>query len=259
MLLAAAYGDNILYVRIYDGERYVFPLPFMLTDDCDMHRACLLLSKYAIREMIPLIITDVPREDLDFVADIFPHIDAWCYAEDDDSFAVKINSECDMLEDVPTLEFDGIRLDEILDSDKELYAELCRDRELNKYWGYDADVDNPDGVSDYYIDVVRREFNDGVAVTFAARDGGVFIGEGVIYDFDYLGGASVALRILPRYHGFGYGTRVLRALVKLAARIGLARIKTEILNDNAASIAMTAKVMDKVSSDEEKTYFELVL
>lgn len=259
MALAAAYGDNILYVKIYDGERYVFPLPFMLTDDCDMHRACLLLSKYTIREMIPLIITDVPREDLDFICGIFPHIDAWCYAEDDDSFVVKVNSECDMLEDVPMLESDGIRLNEILDSDKELYAELCRDRELNKYWGYDVDVDNPDGVSDYYIDVVRREFNDGVAVTLAARDGDEFIGEGVIYDFDYFGGASVALRILPQYHGRGYGTRVLRALVKLAAKIGLARVKTEILNDNDASIAMTSKVMHKVKSDGEKTYFELVL
>ena len=259
MSLAAAYGDDILYVRIYDTERYLFPMPFMLSDDADLRAACMLLARYTVREMIPLIISDVPREDVDFISEIFPHIDAWCYEDDEDSFAIKVNSECDMLDSVPMLEHDGIILGEILDTDKELYARLCRDRELNKYWGYDVDVDNPEGVSDYYLDVVRREFNDGVALTLAVRENGTFVGEAVIYDFDYLGGASVAVRILPENHGRGLGGRALVALTRLAAKIGLARIRSEILNVNAASVTMAAKVMNKVGSDENKTYFELAL
>ena len=253
------YLDRVLYARIFDGERYVFPLPFMLDGECDAEEACLNLAAYARRELIPLIISDVPREELEFLCGIFPHIDACCYEDDDDSFFLRVNNECDMLDGIPTFEIDGITLDALCDSDKERYAELCRDRELNKYWGYDVDSDNPDRDADFYLNVAEREFNDGVALTLAVREGGELIGEATVYDFDYRGGASIAIRVLPSYHSRGIGSRTLKALTELAREIGLTELRTEIMIENESSIKMTAKYMNEIMRDESKVYFALSL
>ena len=256
---AFSYLEHVLFVRIYDGERYVFPLPFMLTEDADAEKACLRLAAYSRRELLPLIITDVPREELEFLCSMFPHIDAFAYEDDDDSFYVKVNNECDMLNEVPSIELDGITLDELRESDKEKYAALCRNRELNKYWGYDVDADNPDGKADFYLDVARREFNDGIALALAVREGGEFVGEATIYDFDYLGSASIAVRVLPECHGRGIGSRATKALIELARGIGLGELHAEILVENENSIKMTSKYMEIVNRTESKVMFTLLL
>lgn len=259
MSVAFAYDYEILFVRIYDGERYIFPLPFMLTDSADLCRACLDLSLYARREMIPLIISDIPREELPVLQELFPHIDANCYGEDEDSFIVKVNSECDMLEEMPTYEMGDIRLDRILPADIEQYAALCRNRDLNRYWGYDADVDNPSGDEQYYLDVAEREFFDGVAVTLAIRYRGKFVGEAVIYDFDYLGGAQIAVRVLPEFHGLGVGKSSVKSLIELSRSIGLKKVYAEILEENVASIKMTSSVMGDGIRDKGKVKFAFSL
>lgn len=259
MEIAFAYDREVVYARIYDGERYVFPLPFMLTEDADAEGACITLAEYSVREMIPLIITDVPREELEFLSSVFLHMDACTYEDDDDTFFVKVNNECDMLEHVPSIQLDGITLDALCEADKEKYAELCRDRELNKFWGYDADVDNPDKDAQFYLDVVQRELDEGVAVTLAVREGGELVGEATVYGFDYRGGASIAVRVLREYHSRGIGSRATRALIELAKDMGLKRLNAEILNENVGSIKMTSKLMELVKHTESKHIFALSL
>lgn len=246
-------------MRIFDSEKYVFPVPIMLTDTADSEEACISLAEYAVREMIPLIISDVPRDELTFLCSIFPHVDAFTYEDDDDTFFIKVNNECDMLECVPSIELDGIILDELCDSDKDRYAELCRDRELNKYWGYDADCDNPDGNPDFYLDTVRRELNDGVAITLAVREGGELVGEATVYGFDYRGAASIAVRVLREYHSRGIGSRATRALIELSKEIGLSTLKAEILEQNESSVRMTSKYMSLEKRENGKVYFALSL
>lgn len=259
MSAAFAYCDEVLYARIYDGEKYLFPLPFMLTEDADAEGACINLASYATREMVPLIITDVPRSELEFLCSIFPHIDACIYEEDDDSFFVNVKNECDLLSTLPSIELDGITLGEFRDEDREKYAQLCRDRDLNKYWGYDVDEDNPDFDEDFYLDVARREFNDGVAITLAIREYDEFVGEATIYGFDYRGSASIAVRVLKACHSRGIGSRATKALVAIGEEIGLSVLKAEILNENESSIKMTAKYLNVEKRTESKTYFTLSL
>ena len=257
--VAFAYHGEVLYARIFDGERYVFPIPIMLTEDADAVEACISLAEYAEREMIPLIISDVPRDELTFLCSIFPHVDAFTYEDDDDTFYIKVNNECDMLEYVPSIELAGITLDELRDSDKERYATLCRDRELNKYWGYDADCDNPEGNPDFYLDTVRREFNDGVAITLAVREGGELVGEATIYGFDFKGGASIAVRVMREYHSRGIGSRATKALIELAREIGLSTLRTEVLRENVNSVKMTSKYMTLEKYENGKVHFTLSL
>lgn len=259
MSIAFAYLDEVLYARIYDGEKYVFPLPFMLSENADAEGACSNIAAYSVRELIPLIITDVPREELEFLCSVFPHIDAYTYDDDDDAFYIKVNNECDMLDGVPSIELDGITLDELLDSDKERYAELCRDRELNKYWGYDVDADNPDGNADYYLDTVRRELSDGIALTLAVREAGELVGEATVYGFDYRGSASIAVRVLRSSHRRGIGSRATGALIALSRNIGLSTLTAEILEENEHSVKMTSKYMEQVKRENGKVYFTLSL
>ena len=259
MSAAFSYADEVLYVRIFDGERYVFPLPFMLSDDADLLAACRNLAKYSRRELIPLIISDIPRDELVVITDLFRYVDATCYEDDDDTFFIKVNNECDMCDELPTLELDGIRLDAFLESDDAKYASLCRNRELNKYWGYDVDADKADAEDTYYRSVVEREFADGVAMTFAVRLDGALAGEATIYDFDYFGSAAIAVRVLPEFHGRAIGSRSVRALIEIARSIGLSEVRTEIMNENIASIKMTSKYMNIVSVENGKTLFKLKL
>ena len=256
---AFAYLDEVLYARIFDKEKYLFPLPFMLTDGADAKGACINLAFYATREMIPLIITDVPRDELDFLQSLFPHIDACTYEDDDDTFFVKVNNECDMLDEVPTVELDGIMLGAITGEDKEKYAELCRDRDLNRYWGYDVDIDNPSGDADFYLRVAEREFKDGVAITLAIRENGEFVGEATVYGFDFVGSASIAVRVLKSCHSRGIGSRATKALIELSRNIGLKKLSAEILNENESSIKMTSKHMQIIKSEKSKTFFALSL
>ena len=259
MSLAYAYSREVLYVRIYDGERYIFPLPFMLSDEADIAAACRNLAKYARREMIPLIISDIPRDELGVITDLFRYVDASCYEDDDDTFFVKVNNECDMQDELPTLELDGIRLDAFLESDDEKYATLCRNRELNKYWGYDVDVDKADAEDSYYRSVAERELAYGVAMTFAVRLDGALAGEATIYDFDYFGSAAIAVRVLPEFHGRAIGSRSVRALIEIARSVGLSELRTEIMNENEASIRMTSKYMNIEAVEDGKTLFKLKL
>jgi RimJ/RimL family protein N-acetyltransferase len=257
--VAFSYIDEVFYARIYDGERYVFPLPFMLSEDADARLACRNIAEYSRRELIPLIITDVPRDEIEFLCSVFPHIDAYTYDDDDDTFYIKVNNECDMLDEVPSIELDGIVINALTDEDKEKYAELCRDRNLNRYWGYDAYEDNPDGDPDFYLRVAERELEDGVALALAIRDSGEFVGEATIYDFDYVGSAAIAVRVLPEFHSRGIGSRATMALIKFAKEMGLSSLRAEILEENLNSVKMTSKYMNLIKRENGKVYFTLTL
>ena len=257
--LAFAYLDGVLYARIFDGERYLFPLPFMLTEDADATGACINLAAYSTKYMIPLIITDVPREELDFLTGVFPHTDGYVYGDDEDTFYLKVNNECHLLDEVPEIELDGITLDAFGDEDKERYAALCSDRELNRYWGYDADEDNPDGDADFYLETVRYEFDEGIALTLAVREGGELVGEATVYQFDYRGAAAIAVRVMRDCHGRGIGSRATRALIELAKAMGLTTLKAEIMAENAPSVKMTEKYMRREKCADGKVYFTLDL
>ncbi len=50
----------------------------------------------------------------------------------------------------------------------------------------------------------------GMAVNFAVRLNGKLIGEAVLYNFDYRGGAELGCRIDKAYAGNGYGTEASR-------------------------------------------------
>ncbi len=248
-----------LAVRIYDGERYIFPLPIEVRAGADLSLAVREIGVYARHELIPLYFSDVPREALTLLGELFPRIDARAYDTDEDLFGVFVSNECASLREVPSITLGDITLDEIRDGDREAYAALCSDRELNRWWGYDADVDNPERDPDVYLRVARSELESGIALTLAVRKDGEFVGEAVVYDFDYVGGAAIGIRILPAFQGGGIGSRTLMALIALCREIGLSTVRTSVMKANSPSVRMTDKHMTRTDESEDKIFYSLSL
>ncbi len=257
-------SHGCLLVRIFDAGRYSFVYPIDIREDADIESTLTEIANYARRELIPLYFTDAPREELDRVGRVFPHIEARAYDEDEDSFVISIMSECDMLSDVPTFTHGDILLSQIDTSEIAEYARLCRDDEVNRYWGYDYKGDETDVTDEYFLRVTEAEFSAGVALALAVRerDGenkGKFLGEGVLFDFDYRGSAMVAIRLLPEYQGRGIGTRALEALIALAKDIGIKTLNSKVLLANTRSVKMTERKMPRLPDDDGKAVFVMNL
>ena len=255
--VAIALTNGAASFRIIDNDSCLFVFPVALTESADTSLACLDIAEYARKELVPLTFTDVPREYIGELSRLFSRLDARAYEDDEDCFFVMVCSECSSLDNFPTYTEGDITLDEITENDKEPYASLCSNKELNKWWGYDVSEDNPDGDSDYYLAVARGEYKAGVAITLAIRNKGGFVGEAVIYDFDYRGGAAIGIRILPEHQERGIGSRSLVALIALCKRIGLIELRTSIMEENIASVAMTGKYMYEVGRENGVVSFAL--
>lgn len=257
--LSAAAG--CLLVRIFERDRYSFVYPIEVSADADVSAALISISEYTRKEMIPLYLTDVPRDELDRLGGIFPHIEARAYDEDEDGFVVCVLSECDMLEEAPSLTLGGIVLGELTPGDMSEYARLCRDESVNRYWGYDYSQDAPAALDEYFLRTAEVEFRRGVAISLAVREeaGGSLMGEAVLFDFDYRGSAMLAIRLLPECQGRGVGTRVLSALLRLSANIGLTSLRARVKLENIPSLCMTEKQMTRLPDEGDEAVFSVAL
>lgn len=256
--VALASSDGCLLVRLFDGE-YKFICPIALSDGADGIRAIDSLRAYAVKEEIPLVLTDVPAEELGTVAGLFRHTNI--DAEDDDrqSYTVRVMSEAALLDAPISVELSDMLLDAITADDDRAYAELCKDKDTNKYWGYDYSLDMPNPTDAYFREENEREIDRYVLMSLAVRIGGKFAGEAALYRFDLLGGCECAIRLLPEHRGAGYATRALSALVDIARRMGLIKLYATVSVENIPSVRMTEKVFGSGEISGEIIKFSLKL
>ena len=257
--VGATESCGCLLVRICDGGEYMFPYPFAITRAADERRALTEISRYARRELLPIRLTDVPREGIELLCDIFPHVDARVYEDDDDTFAAIVLNELDSADSLPRLTRDGLVIEPLADTDAADYARLCSDRVLNKFWGFDDLADNPTADPEQFMITAERELRDGVALSLAVRREGKYLGEAVIYDFDYLGGAEIGIRILSEYHGERIGSRVLEMLIDYCRAIRLSTLRARVMAENIPAIKMTARYMKAAGELDGITHFTLAL
>lgn len=253
---AVCYTPDVLFIRIFDGE-YLFPWPVGLRDGWDAREALSKIADYAVREMIPLVLTEVERDELPLLTSLFSSLDARAYEDDEDLFFIRVENECLRLSEMPTRSYGRIELKKIDKKSSARYAKLCRNEEVNKYWGYDFRLDEPNAADKYFLRVAEDEFRRGVAITLGAFVDGKLIGEGLIWGFDYRGCASLGVRLLPDYQGRGYGSEIFSALILLSEEIGLSELRAEVLHENVRSIALCKKFLHEYARDEEKVYYSL--
>lgn len=255
---AVSHSTGCLLVRIFDGK-YCFLYPVAVCDDADESIAAYAVREYAVKEEIPLIYTDVPREELGNLIPAFRHANVDAIDEDGESFTVKIVSEVSLYDEIPTVSYKDISLEPITESDDTDYSKLCKDKETNLFWGYDysADVENPN--DSYFREMVDMEFSRGVAMSFGVRANGRFVGEAGLYAFDLIGGCECAVRILPEFRRAGIATKAMLALHSLAKRMGLINVYATVDNRNEASKKLCEKCFDEccIIGDKYKFYSKL--
>ncbi|MDE7242746.1 MAG: GNAT family N-acetyltransferase [Oscillospiraceae bacterium] len=171
---------------------------------------------------------------------------------------VQVRNELDGLEEIPVLESKRLTLDAITDRDRAVYNRLCLDDERNRWWGYDYRKDLKGELTDsWFLDVARHDFQNKLAVNFAVRLNGHMIGEAVLYEFDWRGGAELGCRIVPELSGYGYGTEAFQCVAEWSLyRLGLYRLKGKCFKENAASKRMLESCMRPKGEDNTYFYFE---
>ena len=248
---ALSHSNGCLLVRIFD-KKYLFLYPVALCDGADESVAAYSLREYAVKEEIPLVYSDVPREELGNLIPLFRHANVDAQDDEGDSFTVKIMSEAAMFEQIPRVEYEDVCLDEITDADDADYARLCKDKDTNAFWGYDYSADKDCPEDSYFREMAENEFGRGVAMAFAVRVNERFVGEASLYAFDLIGGCECAIRILPEYRGQGIATKALLALKSVAEMAGLINLYATVDERNEASKMLFGKCFDECRKTGEK-------
>ena len=162
------------------------------------------------------------------------------------------------VETIPELHTGRLTLSAITEEDIPAYNELILDTERNRYWGYD-DVSGLGGKvePDSFYKVAKHDFDHCMAVNFAVRKDGSFIGEAVLYNFNYRGEAELGCRIAKGYAGTGYGAEAFAAVANWALYgVHLTRLVAKCYRENTPSFKMLSSCMKKCGEDEKFFYFE---
>ena len=256
--LAVSVDCGCVLLRVFDMGRYYFPFPYEILDGCDLKGAIKNVATYAMREEIPLVFTDTPPECLVYLSD-FRHMNLDRERSDEPSYRVSVKTECDLLDEPPALEYGGLSFMPLSREDESDYAMLSRDENILKFWGYDYRNDAPLAPDSYFIDTALYERECGISLSYAIRKDGRFIGESVIYGFDGMGGAEIAVRIRSDLQGRGFGSVATLATVELCKMIGLSTVRTVIFKDNERSVKMVEKIMSRTREDGGRVEFSLNL
>ena len=251
--VSGAFG--CLIVRIYDGGEYLFSYPYSLTESADESGAVEEVAQYAIREGLPLVFFDVPRDSLPVLLMGFRHADVDAEDECAETYRVTIKSECMLIKNAPEVTSGAVTLRELRYEDRENYARICLDTDNNKYWGYDFRDDDPDADAEFFINSAINERKIGTAISLAVISDGEFGGEAALYAFDCRGGAEMAIRILPEFQGRGLSGDILTALFEICKSIGLVRLYAEAFAENKPSVAFCSKYMECLSDDGGRVVF----
>ena len=255
---AVCSSHGCLLIRKYDAEdgEYSFCYPIALLDGADATTAITEIRAYAVKEEIPLVIYDLPAEELGNTVGCFRHMNIDAVDPMGELYTLRVMSEAALLDGIPSADGElGISLGPITEEDAAEYTRLCTDADTNAMWGYDYSADEPDPSPSYFREMADAELCRGVALCLAVRQDGRFIGEAVLYYFDLSGGCECAVRLLCEYRGRGFATEALRCLRNIARDMGIIRLCASVDANNAPSIAMTAKVLPELYRDEKIVRF----
>ena len=254
--IAVGASHGCLLIRIFDLE-YLFPYPIAMSDTADEISAANEIRCYALKEEIPLTFIDTPEQSLAALISLFRYADVEAEDFERSSYTVRAKNELSLLDGIPTLCEGEISLSPLTTSDSPLYTRLAQDKEHNKYWGYDYSLDCVDADGEYFLKTASEEWSREVSLSLAIRYCGEFIGELIFYAFDFLGGAEVALRLLPEKCGKGYGSKALNAAVLMAKKLDILSLYATVKNANSASASLFGRRMEVYEQNQETTRFYL--
>ena len=256
---AASYSHGCLLLRVFDYGKYYFIYPYELCELADAVTATDEICEYAMKEELPLVFADVPADRLSSLIFGFRHLDLDAEDCDCSSYRVTVNTECQLITEIPNFTAGELTLDSLTEADVKKYAELSKNPQLNEFWGYDYKADHPDADDRFFYDYATEEFFRGVTLTLGIRWCKKLVGELLFYAFDGRGGASFALRIFPDLWGRGIGRRTVAGAINIAARLGLTRLYAEVMKQNVRSIELFSSVADETVEGEDRVKFSIYI
>ncbi len=171
-------------------------------------------------------------------------------------YTAHIRNELWHIERLPELSSERLTYDALRPEDIPAYNRLCLDDERNRYWGYDYRIDCENPGEEYFYNDQRHDFSTRSSLTLAIRLEGVFIGEVLLYNFDFRGGAEIGIRLLREYGGFGYAREALRTVISYGLyTVGLDEIRAKCYKENTASYNLLSAVMRRRGEDGDYEYF----
>lgn len=172
-------------------------------------------------------------------------------------YNVYVHTELNVWNTIPEISTTHLTLSAIDETDKTSYNHLCLDDERNRYWGYDYRLDCPCPDENYFINVTKEDFQSKTAVNWGIHSDGKFIGEILLYDFDYHGGAQVGIRLLKGYEGKGFAREALEAVINEGLySLRLSVIHAKCYLENTKSLKLLSSCMPKSGKDDTYVYFE---
>ena len=253
-------SDGCAIIRVFDMGRYVFSYPYEMTNSADIAAAIESTVRYAVLEDLPVVFSDVPCEELPTLFSLgFRHIELDAEDTECESYRVRIISECELIDDIPSAEDGEVALTPLDESDTLIYAEISREETALRYWGYDYRSDAPNASDDYFYSVAERDFLAGVSMTLGIRYEDELVGEIQLYAFDRRGGADFAIRLLPGVRRKGIGKRSLELLFSLSAQIGLLKLYCDVKEENKPSVAFISSAMELCKNENGILRFEAEL
>lgn len=155
---------------------------------------------------------------------------------------------------------DRLTVTDIFDSDKERYAKLYLDDNLNKWWGYDyrEDLGDNEPTPDYFYNFQNSLKAKKEEYSFAVKYNGEMVGELVLHNFDYFGGVEMGFRFFSEYQGKGFAIESATALKDYVKKVMDAKtLKSRCFKENIPSARLIERLgLKKVFEDKTHYYFE---
>ena len=162
------------------------------------------------------------------------------------------------VDEIPVLKTERLTLSALEEADIPAYNQLVLDESRNRWWGYDDVGGLKEPICERsFFNVAERDFKNRLAANFAVRLDGKFVGEAVLYNFDYRGSAELGCRIDAAFAGNGYGTEAFAAVAEWGLyKVRLNRVVAKCFKENKASYKMLSSCMRRNGEDETFFYFE---
>ncbi len=151
-----------------------------------------------------------------------------------------------------------LTLSPIAKEDKELYAKLNLDDDLNKWWGYDYKTDLNENIpnGDYFYNFQNLMKERKEEFDVAVKLGGQLIGELPLHHFDYFGGIEIGFRFFKEVQGKGYAVESATALIDFIRESTNAKyIKSRCFKQNLPSKNLITKLGLKLVKEDQTHYY----
>ncbi len=153
-------------------------------------------------------------------------------------------------------------ISDIEERDKENYAIIYLDDELNKYWGYDyrEDLKGQAPTPEYFFNFQQHLKDVKEEYSVAVRYDGQMIGELVLHNFDEDGGVEMGFRFIKDYQGKGFALESASVLKEYVFNgIKATKLKSRCNKLNLSSRRLIERLgLNKCREDESHYYFELL-